>query len=60
MYFETPRLIVRDYEGRDFQEYFQLKHDPKTMYYLQDIQLTTEEEAEKEFCEVLEDQKSPH
>ena len=49
MYFETSHLIIRDYEERDFQEYFRLKHNPKTMYYLQDIQLKTEKEAEKEF-----------
>jgi ribosomal-protein-alanine N-acetyltransferase len=59
MYFETSHLIIRDYEERDFQEYFRLKHNPKTMYYLQDIQLKTEKEAEKEFRGILEDQKSP-
>jgi len=60
VYFETERLIIRDYMEKDLQGYFRLKHDPKTMYYLQDIQLADESEAEREFREILEDQKSPN
>ena len=36
---ETERLIFKDYREDDFDEYFRLKTDEKTMYYLQDIQL---------------------
>ena len=35
---ETERLILKDYREDDFDEYFRLKTDDKTMYYLQDIQ----------------------
>lgn len=38
IYLETERLILRDYREDDFEEYYRLKSDPKTMYYLQDIQ----------------------
>ncbi len=47
IHLETDRLILRDYRKDDFNEYYRLKTDPKTMYYLQDIQLFTKEEA---FC----------
>ena len=36
---ETGRLILRDYKESDFDAYFRLKTDDKTMYYLQDIKL---------------------
>ncbi len=36
---ETERLIFKDYREDDFDEYFRVKTDEKTMYYLQDIQL---------------------
>lgn len=58
MRLETKRLILRDYEESDKTAYFKLKSDPKTMYYLQDIQLFSEEEADAEFTNVLQDQKS--
>lgn len=57
LYFETERLILRDYNECDFEEYYRLKSDPETMYYLQDIQLFTEEEAKKDFNMVLCDSK---
>ena len=57
---ETNRLILRDYEKSDLNAYFKLKSDPKTMYYLQDIQFFTQTEAEKDFQKVLEDAKSDH
>lgn len=57
IYLETERLILRDYCEEDFPEYFKLKTDPKTMYYLQDIQLFTKEEAYKDFHMVLDDMK---
>lgn len=57
IYLETERLILRDYRENDFSDYYRLKSDSKTMYYLQDIQLFTKEEAYKEFCMILEDIK---
>jgi len=59
VYLETERLILRDYRPEDFDGYFRLKTDPKTMYYLQDIQLSSREEAEREFGGVLADAASP-
>lgn len=55
---ETDRLILRDYEEKDREAYFRLKSDSETMYYLQDIQLFSKEEADKDFANVLEDIKS--
>ncbi len=55
IYLETERLILRDYRESDFNEYYQLKSDSKTMYYLQDIQLFTQEEANEDFHKVLSD-----
>ena len=49
MYLETERLIVRDYEENDREAYFRLKNGPQTMYYLQDIYLSTREESDAEF-----------
>ena len=59
IYLETERLILRDYREDDFDEYFRLKTDEKTMYYLQDIQLFSIEEADEDFQMVLEDMKKP-
>lgn len=59
IYLETERLILRDYREDDFEEYYRLKSDSGTMYYLQDIQLHTKEEACKDFHRVLEDMKRP-
>ena len=59
IYLETERLILRDYREDDFDAYFQLKTDEKTMYYLQDIQLFSKEEMEEDFRIVLEDMKKP-
>ena len=55
IYLETERLILRDYREDDFNEYYRLKADSKTMYYLQDIQLSTKEEAYDDFHKVLDD-----
>ena len=59
IYLETEHLILRDYREDDFLEYYQLKTDSKTMYYLQDIQMFTKEEAYEDFRKVLEDMKKP-
>lgn len=58
MRLETERLILRDYEEKDKAAYFKLKSDPKTMYYLQDIQLFSQEDSDAEFANVLQDQKN--
>jgi len=52
---KTEHLILRDYNEDDFKEYYRLKTDSKTMYYLQDIQLFSKGEALKEFHMVLKD-----
>lgn len=57
IYLETERLILRDYHDKDFNDYYRLKSDTRTMYYLQDIQLFTEEEACEDFRMVLNDMK---
>ena len=56
---ETPRLILRDYLPSDEEEYYQLKSNPKTMYYLQDIMLHSPEEAHVDFANVLQDMAKP-
>lgn len=56
---ETERLLLRDYCEEDFSEYFQLKSDAKTMYYLQDIQLHTKEDGYEDFRIVLDDREKP-
>lgn len=56
---ETDRLKLRDYKESDFDAYFRLKTDDKTMYYLQDIKLFSIDDAKVEFEDVLADmQKS--
>lgn len=52
---ETERLILRDYVKGDFDVYCKLKMDSKTMYYLQDIQLHSIDEAREDFENVLSD-----
>lgn len=52
-------IILRDYTEKDFEAYSRLKMDAETMYYLQDIQLHSVEEARRDFAEVLSDMKSP-
>lgn len=58
IHLETQRLILRDYMPEDFQAYYRLKSDQQTMYYLQDIQLHSLEEAWEDFHGMLEDQAS--
>lgn len=58
MYLETERLILRDYKITDSEAYFKLKSDVKTMYYLQDIQLFSKEESDKDLAHILLDLKS--
>lgn len=46
------------YEKSDIEEYFKLKSDAETMYYLQDIRLFSMEEAEADLASVLLDMSS--
>ena len=55
LYLETDRLILRDFQESDFESYYALKSDEKTMYDLQDIQLHSREEALEDFRQVLAD-----
>lgn len=57
MRLETERLIIRDYEESDRDDYFRLKSDSETMYYLQDIKVSTRRESDEEFDQVLQDAK---
>lgn len=59
IHLETERLILRDYEEADFDEYCRLKMDAATMYYLQDIQIHSIEEGKEDFRRVLSDRTSP-
>ena len=58
LYIETDRLILRDFEESDFESYYRLKSDEKTMYYLQDLLLHSREEALEDFGNVLADRDS--
>lgn len=49
----TDRLILREYNDADIDDYFRLKSDKETMYYLQDIQLFSQEEANADFANIL-------
>lgn len=55
----TERLTLRDYLPSDLDAYYRLKSDDQTMYYLQDLKLTSPEEAKADLNEVLHDIASP-
>ena len=55
---ETDRLILRDYNADDFEEYYRLMSDDRTMYYLQDLKQSSIDAARNSFNEVLEDRDS--
>lgn len=55
MYFETERIMVRDYRPEDKECYITLKRHEETMYYLQDILLSSHQEGEEDFVKVLAD-----
>lgn len=57
MHLETKRLLLRDYEPADLKPYFELKSDPKAMYYLQDLRLFTIQQAKEDLERILMDQK---
>ena len=56
---ETDRLILRDYTESDFDAYYKLKTDEKTMYYMQDIKLDSIDDARAEFRGVIADMEKP-
>ena len=55
---ETDRLILRDYNSDDFEEYYRLMSDDRTMYYLQDLKQSSIDAARNSFNEELEDRDS--
>ncbi|HEX3078458.1 MAG TPA: GNAT family protein [Lachnospiraceae bacterium] len=55
---ETERLILRDYESGDLEEYHRLQSDDETMYYLRDIKTHSMEESKEHFSRILEDIQS--
>ena len=55
MHLETDRLILRDYCADDFDEYFRLMSDDKTMYYLPELKQNDIDAAKENFAEVLKD-----
>ena len=57
---ETERLRLRDYVEADFEAYYKLKTDDRTMYYMQDIKLDDRETARVEFEDLLSDMKNIH
>lgn len=57
IYLETDRLILRDYVIDDLEDYYRLKTDEQTMYYMQDIKLDSIESAREELLNILEDMK---
>lgn len=57
---ETERLILRDYVEADIEDYYKLKTDPDTMYFVQDISLSSRQEAKANLDAVLADAKSAH
>ena len=57
---ETERLCLRDYVETDFEAYYKLKTDNRTMYYLQDIVVHDRETARAEFENVIADMENDH
>ncbi|MBQ4271031.1 MAG: GNAT family N-acetyltransferase [Clostridiales bacterium] len=55
IYLETDRLILRDYVAEDLDDYYRLKTDDQTMYYMGDIRLDSMEAAREDLENVLED-----
>ncbi|MBR3247411.1 MAG: GNAT family N-acetyltransferase [Clostridiales bacterium] len=58
IYLETDRLILRDYAAGDFDDYYRLMTDDRTMYYMNDIKLDSIGSAKEQFAAVLEDSAS--
>ena len=54
----TDRLIIRDYNIDDLENYHEILSDDKVMYYLQDIKTVNIEESRNGFMNVLNDQNS--
>ncbi len=56
---ETERLILRDFVEADIEDYYKIKTDPETMYFVQDISVHSRQQAEADLAAVLADAKSP-
>ena len=55
IHLETERLILRDYTMGDLEDYYRLKTEDQTMYYMHDIKLDSIESAKEDLANVLED-----
>ena len=53
--FETERLILRDFTMDDLPDYYRLKTDDATMYYMQDIKLDSLDAAKEELSGLMSD-----
>ena len=58
IYLETDRLILRDYVIEDLNDYYRLKTDDQTMYYMTGMRLDSIEAAKEDLANVLEDMAS--
>jgi len=56
----AKRLVIRDPKLSDFNNWHQLMSDPKTMYYLQDIQTHAEDETLMNLQEAVRDISNPN
>ncbi len=52
---ETERLILRDFTMDDLPDYYRLKTDDQTMYYMQDIKLDSLDAAKEELAGLMAD-----
>lgn len=52
---ETDRLILRDFTMDDLPDYYRLKTDEQTMYYMQDIKLDSFDSAREELASLMAD-----
>ena len=52
---ETDRLILRDFTMDDLPDYYRLKTDEQTMYYMQDIKLDSLDDAKEELAGLMAD-----
>ena len=52
---ETDRLILRDFTMDDLPDYYRLKTDDQTMYYMQDIKLDSLDDAKEELAGLMAD-----
>ena len=54
----TDRLVIRDYNIEDLDNYYEILSDNKVMYYLQDIKAKNIEETRENLIKIINDQES--